>query len=316
MQTKSPRLSAIVPCIALNDHGRRCVEWLLALGDVEVILVPDAAPADLDPAVRCVPSARANPGIKRQLGLEAASAPYIGLIDDDAFPGPGWPDTAIAELERDPGLGAVAGPALTPDDEPLLGVLSGRVYASPLVSGPHHWRNAVVAARDVEDAPSVNLVMRRADAEAIRLDTPWDYGEDTVLCARILERGQRIRYIPDAVVMHSRRPLWLPHLRQLSRWSRHRGAFARAGGINSRRPAYFAPSALVVAVVGGALTGGPARRLWRAGLISYAIACAVAGFDRQASRWWRVSAAIVATHLVYGTGFLISLIGVPVPEDG
>jgi hypothetical protein len=308
-------LSAIVPCRTFGDLGRRCVDRLMAVGGIEVILVPDTPPDELDAAVRCIVSGPVSPGIKRQLGLEAASAPHIGLIDDDAFPGPGWPDVAIAELERDPSIGAVAGPALTPEDEPWLGVLGGRVYASFLVSGPHRWRNAQVAPRDVDDAPSVNLVMRRADAEAVRLDSPWITGDDTVVCARILARGQRIRYLPGSVVMHSRRPLWLPHLRQLTRWARHRGTFARAGGVNSRRVAYFAPSALVLGLLGGVFTRGRLRGLWRVAVAGYALSCAVAGYDRRPGVWWRVSAAIAATHAAYGVGFLISLAGVPLPEE-
>ena len=58
------------------------------------------------------------------------------------------------------------------------------------------------------------MIMRRTDAEAIRLDTPWAFGEDTVVCERLLKRGMRIRYIPDLVVLHSRRPLWRGHLRR------------------------------------------------------------------------------------------------------
>jgi Glycosyl transferase family 2 len=311
----TPRLSTIVPCVTLTHYGRRCIDALLALDDVEVILVPDRAPEQLPDRVRCIPSGPANTSVKRQLGLEAARAPYVGLIDDDAVPGPGWPEAAIVELERDRTIGAVAGPAITPSDDPLLATLSGRVYASVLVVGPHRWRNAQLHARDVDDAPSVNLVMRRTDAEAIRFDTPWAYGEDTVVCERILARGQRIRYVPGAVVLHSRRPLWSMHLRQVARWSRRRGAFARAGGVNSRQLSYFAPSAMVLGLAGGAATRGRTRSLWRTGVAAYAVACAAAGFDRRPGLWWRLSAAIAATHLVYGIGFLISLIGVPLPEQ-
>jgi len=310
-----PRLSAIVPLVEFNDYGRRCVRSLLEVPGVEVVLVPDAEPDGLDPRVVCVPSGDAHPGIKRQLGLDASSGSYVGLIDDDAYPGTGWPEAAIAELERDRELGAIAGPALTPDDEPRLGKLSGRIFASMLVMGPHKWRNAQVPARDVDDAPSVNLVMPREVATTIGLDTPSYPGEDTVMCARILDHGWRIRYIPDSVVLHSRRPLWYPHLRQLYRWSRRRGAFARRGGRNSRRPAYYAPTVLLLGIAGGAFTRGPLRALWRIGLASYVATVVLAGRDRDAGNWWRISGGIAATHVVYGTGFLISMLGVRLPED-
>lgn len=311
----TPLVSAIVPLIELGDYGRRCIAALLEHDGVEVVLIPDAAPADLDPRVVCVPSGPANTSVKRQLGLEASRGRYIALIDDDALPAGGWPQAAIRVLEQEPDVGAVAGPTLTPDDEPELGQISFRLYASPLVSGPHRWRYAQVAARDVDDAPSVNLVLRREDAQAVRLDTPWAFGEDTVVCERLVRAGRRIRYVPDLVVLHSRRPLWRGHLRQLYRWSRRRGAFARAGGVNSLRPSYFAPTALVVGLAAGPVLPRRMRPLWVAGTAAYAAACVAGGYDRRPGRWWRTSAGIAATHLTYGVGFALSMAGVPLPEE-
>jgi hypothetical protein len=300
--------------IAVNDFGRRCIDALLEHEGVEVVVVADEAPLGLDGRVVCVASGPANTSVKRQLGLEASRGEYIALIDDDALPGAGWPGAAI-EVLQDPTIGAVAGPTLTPEDEPFGGQLSFRIFASPLVSGPHRWRYAQVAARDVDDAPSVNLVMRRADAETVRLDTPWDYGEDTVLCERILLGGMRIRYVPELLVLHSRRPLWRAHLRQLYRWSRRRGAFARAGGLNSLRLSYFAPTALVLGLAAGPVVPRRARPWWAAGAGAYLLACWGFGFDRSPGRWWRTAVGIVATHLTYGVGFGLSMVGRRLPED-
>ncbi|WP_354699846.1 hypothetical protein DSM112329_00104 [Paraconexibacter sp. AEG42_29] len=310
----APRISAIVPLIALNDYGRRCIEALLRHDGVEVVLIPDERPDDLDPRVVCVPSGTANTSVKRQLGVEAARGEYVALIDDDALPAGGWPEVAITTL-ADPTIGAVAGPSLTPDDEPFLGQLSFRVFASPLVSGPHRWRYSQVAARDVDDAPSVNLVMRRADALAVRLDTPWAFGEDTVLCERIIRQGWRIRYTPELVVLHSRRPLWRGHLRQLYRWSRRRGAFARAGGLNSLQPSYFAPTALLLGVLSRPVLPRPLRPLWTLGATGYVATCVAAGYDRRPARWWRIAGGIMATHVVYGVGFALSMLGRRLPEE-
>ncbi len=256
----------------------------------------------------------ANTSQKRQLGLEASSGTYVALIDDDAMPDEGWPEAALAVLDAEPDVGAVAGPSLTPPDEPVLGQISFRLYASPLISGPHRWRYAQVPARDVDDAPSVNLFLRRDEALALRLDTPWAFGEDTVLCERVLHSGKRIRYIPDVVVLHSRRPLWKGHLRQLFRWSRRRGAFARAGGVNSLVPSYFAPTALVLGLVSRPFLPRRLRPLWAIGTGLYALVCVVAGYDRRPGWWWRTSLGIAATHVTYGIGFALSMLGRPLPE--
>ncbi len=157
--------------------------------------------------------------------------------------------------------------------------------------------------------------MRRAEAEAVG-STPSDrWGEDTLFCEGLLRRGGRIRYEPGAIVYHSRRPLWKPHLRQLYRWSRHRSAYARTVGGNSLRPAYFAPSALLLF-----LLSGLRRARAVAAPVADAASCStpspvsLAGADRSPARWLRVSGGIVATHLVYGSGFLAGLLGLKPPR--
>ena len=303
-------VTAIVVAPELNQYGRRCLDALLGLEGIEIIFVPDEEQAGLDPRIRVLPSgAGLTTGAKRQLALERASGEFVALIDDDAYPHPSWLRVAVAAMEAEGSIHAVAGPTLTPPDDTELERLGGRVYASPLVSGPHRWRYAIVEARDVDDAPSVNLVLRRDAALAVGFDSADRWGEDTLVCEGLRRRGGRIRYEPGAIVYHSRRPLWKAHLRQLYRWSRHRSAYARTIGGNSLRPSYFAPSALVLGIAAGPVTRGPVRRLWRAGLAIYALACIVAGADRSPARWARVSGGIVATHLVYGTGFLAGVTG-------
>jgi GT2 family glycosyltransferase len=313
VSASEPLVSVIVVAPELNDYGRRCLAALLALdADLEVIFVPDEATADLDARVLVVASGgEVTTGYKRQLGLERARGEYVALIDDDAYPDPGWLRSALAVIEADAGIAAVAGPTLTPPDDSELEQLGGRVYSSPLVAGPHRWRYAVTKPADVDDAPSVNLILRRSEAVAVGLDSEDRWGEDTLLINGLLQRGGRIRYEPRAIVFHSRRPLWAPHLRQLYRWSRHRSAYARSIGGNSLRLSYFAPSALVVFLLAGPLTRGRARRLWGLGAATYALACVAAGADRSPSRWWRVSGGIAATHVVYGVGFLVGLAGAP-----
>ena len=306
--------SVIVPARELNDYGKRCVERLLALDpQPEVIVVTDREEPELDPRAVGVVCAGST-SEKRQAGLERAQGELVALIDDDAYPHPSWLDVAARGL-ADPSVGAVCGPTLTPGDDLELERLSGRVFASPLVAGPHRWRYAPLAPRDVDDAPSVNLVVRRADALAVGFTAPVRYGEDTIFCDRLLRRGLRIRYEPDAVVFHSRRPLWRRHATQVWRWSRRRGAFARSIGGNSLRPSYFAPTALVAAAAAYPLTGGSVRRAWWLAAAAYAGACAAAGADPRPSRAVRLAAAIPLTHAVYGVGFLLSFAGVPLPEQ-
>jgi GT2 family glycosyltransferase len=313
--SSTPKVTAIVPARRLDDHGRRCVARLLAFGNaVEVIFVSDEDAPDLDPRATLVVSGAVSVGRKRQQALELARGGYVALIDDDAYPGAEWLRSVVEALERDPQVGAACGPTLTPVEDSELEQLSGRVYASPVVAGPHRWRYARVAPRDVEDAPSVNLVIRREDALAIGLDTDFHPGDDTIICDRLTRRGRRIRYVPGAVVYHSRRPLWRPHLVQVWRFGRHRGAFARTYRGNSLRPSYFAPTALLLLAIAGLLPSR-SRPAWRAAMRGYFALVVAAAADLDPRKWARVTLAIPATHLTYGTGFLLGFLGVPLPED-
>ena len=151
----------------------------------------------------------------------------------------------------------------------------------------------------------MNLVFRREDALAIRFDSPYWPGEDTIVCNRLIRRGRRIRYVPGAYVFHRRRPLWQGHLLQVWRFGCQRGAFARTIGGNSAHPGYFAPSLLMILLSLG-WTGSP--RWWRRGVVVYGAACVASGADRDPRRrWWRISAAIAATNACYGIGVLLGL---------
>ena len=310
-----PRVTVIVPARKLTEDGRRCFSSLLEQGGVEVIFVPDHCPQDLDPRVICLPSGDVPVGAKRQLGLERASGEIVALIDDDAYPHPSWAAQLLAGFAEDLEIGAVCGPNLTPKDVEPLEQLSGLVYASPLVSGPHLWRFVPLRARDVEDAPSVNLAIRREVALAIRLDSPHYPGDDTIVCDRLIRSGHRIRYLPGAIVYHHRRPLWRAHLTQIWRFGRHRGSFARVYRGNSLRPSYFAPSALAFGLLAGWIMPGRPRRLWRLLSGAYLVACVAGGANRRPAQWWRLSIGIAATHVTYGVGFLLGVVGVPLDVD-
>ena len=65
---------------------------------VEVLFVPDDKVDDLPAGVECVVSGTVLPGEKRQLALERSRGTLIALIDDDAYPHPGWLAEVAAAL--------------------------------------------------------------------------------------------------------------------------------------------------------------------------------------------------------------------------
>ncbi|MGI8460343.1 MAG: glycosyltransferase [Solirubrobacterales bacterium] len=311
---KALTVTAIVIAAELTDFGRRCMAHLLELPEQpEVLFVPDEPVDGLDPRIKMIPSGLgAVLGEKRQIGLENASGEVVAQIDDDAYPHSSWLRIATSALARDPEIVAVVGPNLTPPTDSPLERLSGDVYASRLVSGPDPWAYRIAGERDVADAPGANLVIRRA--EALEIGYEGGVGEDTRFLNELVARGLRIRYLPAAIVFHSRRPLWRRHLRQLFRWSRARSASARALRGNSLQPTFFAPSALLIAIASGAVVRGRLQRVWRGGMLAYLVCCIAAGASRSPGRWWRLSLAIAATHVVYGFGFLQGMLGASPPE--
>jgi GT2 family glycosyltransferase len=319
------RVAVIIPVRQINDYIREALPYFAAqtYRDFEVIVVPNLATVDQLEGVRIIPSWPATgPAEKRQLGARSTDAELLAFIDDDAYPAPDWLERAVGHFERED-IQALGGPNVTPPQDGLRAQAGGWVLATKLGSGGNTYRFQPEAARDIDDFASVNLFVLRSAFEAVGgFDSDYWPGEDTKLCADIRYRlGGRIRYVPDVVVYHHRRPLFGAHLRQHARYGIHRGHFARVLPNTSRRPLYFAPAAFVAGLVGGGVTSMFVRRLrpiYLAALAVYLLAVLIAsGSILRRSRDPAVAAlagaGIVATHVTYGAMFLRGFFG-PAPR--
>jgi hypothetical protein len=121
---------------------------------------------------------------------------------------------------------------------------------------------------------------------------------------------------PNIVVYHHRRPLFIPHLRQVWRFALHRGFFARRFGGNSLKLTYFAPSLMLLAILVGPI-------LWFVnvylsglilfGLMAYVLLALITGSvivakNREgAAMAFLVWTGIILTHATYGTSLLMGL---------
>ena len=180
-----PKVSVIVVAPELNDFGRRCLDGLLALRgeETELIFVPDRRP---ERAARRADRRRAlgrRADDRRQAPDRARARERRDRRADRRrrLSAPELAPNAVATLDEDAAIAAVAGPTLTPPDDSELELLGGRVYASPLVSGPANWRYTLTDAADVDDAPSVNLV-----------DPPLRGGRDRLRLRGQLGRGHAL----------------------------------------------------------------------------------------------------------------------------
>ena len=268
--------------------------------------------------LRVIPTGKTRPAEKRNLGIQSAQGEIVAFLDDDAYPVPNWLEHAVKYFAL-PDIGGVGGPGVTPPNDPFMAQAGGRVYANRFVSGNFRYRYIGDRVRPaIDDYPSCNLFIRTSLLKAIGgYRTDFWPGEDTILCADVvLRQKKRIVYDPWAIVYHHRRPLFLPHLRQIGRYALHRGHFAKRFPDTSLRLSYLIPTLFVL----GVIIGAPLAFLhpWLCyiyvGVLScYALITLVSSFSLSLPMWFITWLGVMATHVVYGTRFLLGLLSRRMP---
>jgi GT2 family glycosyltransferase len=289
---------------------------------------PDEETAVPYPGITVIASGPAGPGYKRDLCAQKAGGEILAFLDDDAYPEEGWLEAA-ARIFEDPEVGAVGGPGVTPPGDSVARWGSGLVYSSLLAGGPYAYRYFPRAARQVDDYPTCNLLVRRDLFLKIGgFDTKFWPGEDTVACLKIVhEENKKIAYSPDVLVYHHRRDLYAGHLKQVNAYARHRGYFVKRFPQTSLRLSYFIPSLFLLWVAAAwvpALWWRPWAAVYSGSLIFYA--CCVLVEALRASRLAPpqkrglalaayVASGIVITHLSYGWHFVLGLLSGRMGEE-
>ena len=252
MIPKKYKFSIIIPFKEFNLNVTQCLEYLRkqSYTDFEIILLPDKKEKISFPKVKSFPTGKKGPAEKRDLGANYAKGEILAFIDDDAYPHKDWLRNILKNFTSR-NIAAVCGPGVTPPDSAWSEQASGWFSASPLGGGMYSYRFLPLNRRYVDDYPSMNLAVRISDFRKVKgFDSNYWPGEDTKLCLDLTGKlGKKIIYDPGVLVYHHRRPLWLPHLRQIGNYGLHRGYFAKALPETSFRPVYFLPSLLVIAMV-------------------------------------------------------------------
>jgi GT2 family glycosyltransferase len=319
----SPRTTIVIAVKADNPNLRECLEHCGRLEDqdFEILVLPDI-PCELKfPKTRVISTGPAGPSIKRDLGIEQARGSIVAFLDDDVYPAPGWLTAAVQALKPND-VAAVGGPAVTPPHDGDREQASGLVYASRWVSGPFVYRYIPRPARDVDDYPTCNLIIKRTPLQAIGgFNTCFWPGEDTVVCLKLTQRlKQRIVYDPGVLVYHHRRPLFSGHLKQVTSYAQHRGYFVKKFPATSLRVGYFVPSIFLMGLTLGWIPtwwwGWVWLYLWLAGVGIYVAIVLAESFrakPRRLAAW--VFAGTVATHVAYGFYFLQGLFAGQLNEE-
>lgn len=315
------KFSIIIPVRTINDFIKENISHLkqLEYRNFEVIIITDQKERyDFgDDRFILLESGAVGPGEKRNIGAKHATGEILAFLDDDAYPAPSWLTEASIIFE-DPNIYALGGPALTPKDAKFKEKCSGKILESYLTSAGTKYRHTPMPARKIYDYPSVNLFVRKEAFEKIG-GYPAEFwpGEDTKLCLDLVKtHGKPFEYSPKPIVYHHRRDVFIPHLKQISRYGRHRGQFARIFPETSRLPSYFVPSAFVLGLVFGPFICAALPVLWffyglcLTAYLTLILAETTKAYlaERDLKLALCVSLGIFLTHVVYGFNFIHGLL--------
>lgn len=335
-------VSIIIPLRQDQGYLKNCVECCLAQKgfELEVIVLPDGEVQGrrketggrrqedvdaesgwwaLDPRVRFEATGPGRPARKRNRGAALSKGDILAFIDDDTRPHPDWLAAAMAHF-ADPKVGAVGGPSITPADDSFWAQVSGAAYESWMLSAGERLRYVPGKACDVMDYPSCNLLVRRSAFDEIGgFGTDFWPGEDTEFCLALIKKGYRIRYEPDAVIDHHRRPSLKKHFKQLANYGLHRGYFVKRYPETSRKLPYFMPSFMLVGgigLVGASFCGSMPSLLALTALASlYVLLTTISLSWRKFSVAACAIPVIFLSHLAYGLAFLKGLLASRLPEE-
>ncbi len=319
------KFSIIIPVRSINEYLLENIHHLKNLNypDFEVIILTDAQEElkDMDDArFRFIAVGALGPGEKRNIGAQSAQGRVLAFLDDDAHPEPDWLNYAY-KIFSEPNVYALGAPAMTPANVSFLEKMSGYILESPLTSGFTTYRHRPEKARQINDYPTVNMFVTKVAFDAVGgFSSEFWPGEDTKLCLDLVTKfNENFVYDPRPVVHHHRRELFKPHLKQISRYGRHRGQFARIFPGNSRMVSYFMPSAFVLGVFIGPIVCILFPLLWSfyfAVLFLYFSLLTIesslaAKKAKNLTAFYYIFVGILATHVVYGINFIWGFIKRP-----
>jgi glycosyltransferase involved in cell wall biosynthesis len=187
-------------------------------------------------------SKNTGPAEKRDIGIVKSKAEFIAFLDDDSYPDPNWLNKAIKIFALNPKIAAVGGPGLTPPSDNKSQKITGAILSTFWGTGPYYYRFVKGKPRMVDDYPAYNLIVRRKTLMKVGGFANKFYGgEDTALCIKLVNAGEKILYHPEVVVYHHRRSFPVGYLRQVGNVGLHRGFFVKKYPQTSLRPSYFMP---------------------------------------------------------------------------
>jgi glycosyltransferase involved in cell wall biosynthesis len=281
---------------------------------ISVVIISKDEPALSDTLAGLVGSVRES---EVEVVVVDASSGRLDAVRD-AFPTVRWIDFQQRDLtlsiphQRNEGLRATsssdivvftdAGCGVEPEWLQLLTspILDGtEEVTAGLTGGGGAWRS--VYARDIskvpnylDEAPTINLAMSRRMIDAVGwFDETFEYGSDIDYSWRVIASGGRIRFVPEAVVMHD----WGTRRRQMKRSYRYGKARARLHRKHGTRFSEIVRRDPIVVAYPLFLLGLPLTLIFPI----YPLVLLVPAWRARHSQ----PAVVIIDHLVYGAGALV-----------
>lgn len=222
LQMSDGGVSIVVPTFARPELLRRCIAGLSpSIRDTDEIIVV-LRPMDR-PSWDVVDGLRADalsqhlrtvdvtqPGVWPAIvaGVEAAEREFVGFLDDDAIPMPGWPE-AIARRFRDRSVGAVGGRILNfadvrTENSFFTGGHVAHIDRRGIPRTQLHGCPAGHMVEDVDFLAGSNMAFRRRLLGGLAdINLPaMAPGMELVLAARVKAYGLRVVFDSDIQVEH------------------------------------------------------------------------------------------------------------------
>jgi GT2 family glycosyltransferase len=216
-----PRVSVIIPHLNTPDRLAACLASVIGQsldhGTAEIIVVDNGSRLPLDavqaaaPLVRFLKEPKPGPGLARNHGVAAASAPIIAFIDADCTAAKGWLQAAVNAVEADPATAVIGG------DIRIALAQPPRMTGIEAYESVFGFRQQMYIERKHFSA-TANMAMARPVFEAVGPFGGIEIAEDLDWGQRAHAAGYPVRYVPAMQVWHPARES-LAALE--SKWRRH-----------------------------------------------------------------------------------------------
>lgn len=228
-------ISVVVPTCDRPAALRRCLAALARqdADELDVVVVDDGRSGGRveAPGARVVRAGGRGPAAARNLGARAARGSVICFTDDDCAPAPDWAQRLARACDEG---GAAAGTTIA---DPAAGASA---QAAQLLASTLMMTSRDAAATALRFAPTCNLACHADTFAALPFDESFALaaGEDRDWCARLVGRGEPLRHVPGAVVVHRPQLGVRGLVRQQVRYGRGAAGFRHGGGAPAGRAFY------------------------------------------------------------------------------